>query len=261
MLVAAVGLLVPVALTIIVHRRESHRKEATAQDAEKPVGGASGSFQLVFKQRYLLLIAMMVLVYNLVNTLGGYILNTVMTQEAARRVAAGLADGASQAAIIGTMSGTVQTWVNLLGLVLQAFFVSRIFKHIGVRGALLILPAIAATGYTAIALIPTFFAVQWTKVFENGTDYSVQNTTKQALFLPTSREAKYKAKQAIDSFFVRFGDMLQAGVVFVGVQFALGIRGFALVNIVLTGVWFLIVIGIRREHEKLTGSEAVDRAA
>jgi hypothetical protein len=55
--------------------------------------------------------------------------------------------------------------------------------------------------------------------------------------------------------------MLQAGVVFVGVQFALGIRGFALVNIVLTGVWFLIVIGIRREHEKLTGSEAVDRAA
>jgi AAA family ATP:ADP antiporter len=159
------------------------------------------------------------------------------------------------------MSGTVQTLVNLLGLVLQAFFVSRIFRYIGVRGALFILPAIAATGYTAIALIPTFFAVQWTKVFENGTDYSVQNTTKQALFLPTSREAKYKAKQAIDAFFVRFGDMLQAAVVFVGVQLAFSIRGFALVNIVLTGVWFLLVIGIRREHEKLTGSEAVDRAA
>ena len=92
-------------------------------------------------------------------------------------------------------------------------------------------------------------------------DRACVNTTKQALFLPTSREAKYKAKQAIDSFFVRFGDMLQAGVVFVGVQLALGIRGFALVNIVLTGVWFLLVIGIRREHEKLTGSEAVDRAA
>jgi len=260
MLIAAVGLLVPVALTIIVHRREGGRKEATTQDAEKPVGG-SGSFQLVFKQRYLLLIALMVLVYNLVNTLGGYILNTVIAQEAARRVAAGLADGASQAAIIGTMSGTVQTWVNLLGLLLQAFFVSRIFKYIGVRGALFILPAIAATGYTAIGLIPTFFAVQWTKIFENGTDYSIQNTTKHALFLPTSREAKYKAKQAIDSFFVRFGDMLQAGVVFVGVQLALSIRGFAIINVVLVAVWLLIVFGIRREHEKLTGSEAIDRAA
>src|SRR5262249_27449681 len=169
LLIAAAGLLVPVALTIVIHRREGRRKEDTTDDAEKPVGG-SGSFQLVFKQRYLLLIAMMVLVYNLVNTLGGYILNTVMTQEAARRVAAGLAGGASEASIIGTMSGSIQTLVNLLGLLLQAFFVSRIFKYIGVRGALFILPAIAATGYTAIALIPTFFAVQWTKIFENGTD-------------------------------------------------------------------------------------------
>ncbi len=261
MLIAAFGLLVPVALTIIVHRREGRRKEATTEEAEKPVGGGSGAFQLVFKERYLLLIAMMVLVYNLVNTLGGYILNTVIAQEAARRIAAGLADGTSEAAIIGTMSGTVQTLVNLLGLVLQALVVSRIFKYIGVRGALFILPAIAATGYTAIALIPTFFAVQWTKVFENGTDYSVQNTTKQALFLPTSREAKYKAKQAIDAFFVRFGDMLQAGVVFVGVQLALTVSGFAVVNLVLIGVWFLIVLGIRREHKKLTGSEAMDEAA
>jgi AAA family ATP:ADP antiporter len=260
MLLAAAGLLVPVALTIIVHRREGRRKEETTEDAEKPVGG-SGSFQLVFKQRYLLLIAMMVLVYNLVNTLGGYILNTVMTQEAARRVAAGLADGASEAAIIGTMSGSIQTLVNLLGLLLQAFFVSRIFKYIGVRGALFILPAIAATGYTAIALVPTFFAVQWTKIFENGTDYSIQNTTRHALFLPTSREAKYKAKQAIDAFFVRFGDMLQAGVVFVGVQLALGIRGFALVNVALVTLWLLIVLGIRREHRKLTGSEATDHEA
>ena len=66
--------------------------------------------------------------------------------EAARQIAAGTAGGATEASIIGTLSGTVQTYVNLLALVLQAFFVSRIFKYIGVRGALFILPAIAATG-------------------------------------------------------------------------------------------------------------------
>ena len=215
MLIAAFGLTVPVALTIIVHRREGHRKEAKNEEADKALGGPGG-FTLVFKQRYLLLIAMLVLVYNLVNTLGGFILNRMITDEAARQIAAGTAGGATEASIIGTLSGTVQTYVNLLALVLQAFFVSRIFKYIGVRGALFILPAIAATGYTAIALIPTLLTVQWTKIFENSTDYSVQNTTRQALFLPTSRAARYKAKQAIDSFFVRFGDMLQGAVVFVG---------------------------------------------
>jgi AAA family ATP:ADP antiporter len=260
MLIAAFGLLVPVALTIIVHRREGHRKDAKKEEAEKPVGGPGG-FTLVFKQRYLLLIALLVLVYNLVNTLGQFMLNILISEEAARRIAAGTADGATEAALIGMLSGTVQTYVNLLALILQAFFVSRIFKYIGVRGALFILPAIAATGYTAMALIPTFLTMQWMKVFENGTDYSVQNTTRQALFLPTSREAKYKAKQAIDAFFVRFGDMLQAGVVYVGVQLALSVRGFAIVNMVLVGVWLLIVVGIRREHQKLTGEEAVDEAA
>jgi ATP:ADP antiporter, AAA family len=260
MLIAAFGLLVPVALTIIVHRREGHRKDAKKEEAEKPVGGPGG-FTLVFRQRYLLLIALLVLVYNLVNTLGQFMLNTLIAEEAARRIAAGTAEGATEAALIGMLSGTVQTYVNLLALILQAFFVSRIFKYIGVRGALFILPAIAATGYTAMALIPTFLTMQWMKVFENGTDYSVQNTTRQALFLPTSREAKYKAKQAIDAFFVRFGDMLQAGVVYVGVQLALSVRGFAIVNMVLFGVWLLIVVGIRREHQKLTGAEAVDEAA
>jgi AAA family ATP:ADP antiporter len=265
LLIAAFGLLIPVALTIIVHRREGHRKEAKKDEAEKPVGGPGG-FTLVFQQRYLFYIAMLVLVYNLVNTLGGFMLNREIEQEATRAAAATAGATEEQvraikASVSGTLSGTVGTYVNLLAFVLQAFFVSRIFKYVGVRGALFILPIIAATGYTSVALVPMLMTIQWTKIFENSTDYSIQNTTRQALFLPTSREAKYKAKQAIDSFFVRFGDMLQAGVVYVGVQVALSIRGFAIVNLILIGVWMLIVIGIRREHKKLTGSEAMDQAA
>ena len=118
------------------------------------------------------------------------------------------------------MAGRVQTLVNLGAFLLQTFAVSRIFKYVGVRGALFVLPLVALGGYTAIALVPIYAIVQWTKVLENSTDYSVQNTTRQALFLPTSREAKYKAKQAIDSFFLRTGDMLSAAVVFAGTALA-----------------------------------------
>ena len=131
------------------------------------------------------------------------------------------------------MAGRIQTWVNLVSFLLQAFVVSRIFKYIGVRGALFILPVIALGGYTMIALMPVFAVVQWAKILENSTDYSIQNTTRHALFLPTSREAKYKAKQAIDSFFVRAGDMLQAAVVFIGTMLAFSVRGYALVNVAL----------------------------
>ena len=63
------------------------------------------------------------------------------------------------------------------------------------------------------------------KTADNSLDYSLGNTTKQALWLPTSREAKYKAKQAVDSYFMRAGDVIQAGVVYAGESLSLAVRG------------------------------------
>jgi len=258
MLIAAAGLLVPVALTIIVHRRESHSKDNAAV-VEQPVPKSDG-FRLVLGSRYLFMIAMMVLVFNQVNTLGGFMLNSLIT-ETAKNAAATAGPGFDQRAMIATLSGTVQTSVNILAFLLQAFVISRIFKYGGVRVALFVLPTIALLGYAAIAVLPVLAVVQWTKIFENGTDYSIQNTTRHALFLPTSREAKYNAKQAIDAFFVRTGDLLQAVVVFIGVQMALSIRGFAFVNVVLVVVWIVLAVGIAREHRKMVGAETEERAA
>ena len=85
------------------------------------------------------------------------------------------------------------------------------------------------------------------KVADNSIDYSLGNTTKQALWLNTSREAKYKAKQAVDSFFVRAGDVIQAGIVFGGERLALAVPAFAAVNIVLTGLWLAVVAMLNRQ--------------
>ena len=261
MLIAAAGLLVPVILTVVVNRREiATRREAQAV-SEQPLAKGNG-FKLVLTNRYLLFIALMVLVFNLVNTLGGFMLNDMITQTADARIAAGTAAAADRRAIIAGLSGTVLTSVNILAFILQTFAVSRIFKYIGVRGALFVLPLIALSGYTAVLFVPILLVLQWTKIFENATDYSIQNTTRHALFLPTSREAKYNAKQAIDAFFVRTGDLLQAGVVFLGTEvLSLSIRNFALVNVVLVGVWLLLAAGIAREHRKLVGSETSTRHA
>jgi AAA family ATP:ADP antiporter len=261
MLIAAIGLLVPVVLTIVVNRREAQARKEAKSVSEQPLAKGNG-FKLVLNNRYLLLIALMVLVFNLVNTLGGFMLNDLITKTADERIAAGLAAADDRRAIIATLSGTVLTSVNILAFLLQTFAVSRIFKYIGVRGALFILPLIALGGYTAVLFVPILLVLQWTKIFENATDYSIQNTTRHALFLPTSREAKYNAKQAIDAFFVRTGDLLQAAVVFAGTEIlALTIRSFALVNVVLVGVWLVLAVGIAREHRKLVGSETETRHA
>jgi AAA family ATP:ADP antiporter len=78
--------------------------------------------------------------------------------------------------------------------------------------------------------------------------------------LPTSREAKYKAKAAIDSFFWRMGDLVSAGLVFVGSLLHLAIPAFAAVNFVLALAWLWVVVRIAIEHRALTGESEKARA-
>ena len=92
---------------------------------------------------------------------------------------------------------------------------------------------------------------------QNATEYSMQNTVRQTLFLPTDRATKYKAKAAIDTFVVRFGDSLSALLVWVGVhQIGMRVRGLAFVNFGLVAVWIVIAIGIAREHKKISQDQA-----
>lgn len=265
MLIAAGGLVVCLLLTLWTDRREAaltgRDRDARVRAAAEAPLGKEGGFQLIMAQRYLLYIALLIMILNIVNTLGEFLLGSLVQVEAQKAVAAGTAGAAGAAGWIGAFYGRFYANVNLLGLLMQMFLVSRIFKYIGVRGALFILPLVALASYTTLAFFPALALVRIAKTLENATDYSIQTTARHALFLPTSREAKYKAKQAIDSFFWRAGDLLQAVVVFIGVRLSFDLRAYALTNVVLVAIWLTIVVAIAREHKRLVPVETVRDAA
>jgi AAA family ATP:ADP antiporter len=75
------------------------------------------------------------------------------------------------------------------------------------------------------------------------------------LFLPCTYEQKYSAKQAIDSLFVRMGDVLSAALVFAGTSFlSLRPRHFAFFNALLVLVWLVLAWRIGREYKQLSKS-------
>ena len=248
LLVAAAGITVCIALTAAADRWSARQpNEEDSSKSHIPLG-KEGGFQLIFRERYLLLIAILTVLLNVVNTSGEFLLSKLVVQQSLQLYGTG-ADLARKA-FVGEFYAHFFGWVNLIGLLLQMFLVSRIFRHIGVRGSLFILPTIALTGYSLILFYPVLAVVQRLKILENSTDYSIQNTARQALFLPTSREAKYKAKAAVDTFFMRIGDVLMAGIVFVGTKLAFSLSGFAAVSVVLTVIWILVTIAIYREHKR-----------
>jgi AAA family ATP:ADP antiporter len=252
MLVAAAILGATILITRVANRREIARgPKDKASDAEKPITG-QGGFRLVTRDRYLLLIALLVVLLNVVNTSGEFLLGKMVIAEASRVAGAGAEAAAARKVFIGEFYGNFFSWVNLAGMLLQMFLVSRIFHYAGVGGALFILPLIAFSGYSSMCVVPALAIIRLVKILENATDYSIQNTAQQALFLPTSREAKYKAKAAIDTFFKRFGDVLAAAVVFAGTQLKLSLAAFAGITLSLTLVWLGVVVLIYREHARRT---------
>jgi AAA family ATP:ADP antiporter len=205
----------------------------------------SGGFGLVFTNRYLVLIAFLILIINLVNTNSEYMLGKLVAEHAKEQVAAGLAEGATVKMLIGSFFGRFFFWVNVIVLVMQLFVVSRIVKHFGVHAALFALPILALLSYSIILILPILPIIRVVKIMENATDYSLNNTSREILFLPLSRNEKYKAKIAIDTFFWRGGDALSnvAVRIITGI-FGLGITAFAGLNAVLVIVWLFIVYRI-----------------
>jgi len=135
-------------------------------------------------------------------------------------------------------------------------------KRTDLHRALMILPALSFGAYNILAFVPLLNAALAAKVLENSTDYSLNNTVRNMLFLPCTYQQKFAAKQAIDSFFVRMGDVLSAALVFVGTSVVvLSSRGFALVNVVLALVALLLAWRVGRYYKTLTASSEAPSAA
>jgi AAA family ATP:ADP antiporter len=216
---------------------------------EKPPPITEG-FMVVFRSYYLTMIALFIIVMNLVNTNGEYILATFVTQEADALLAAGTITGGRDD-FIAAFYSSYQAWFTLLSFLIQLFVVSRIFDWIGLKGALLVLPLLMLGSYSLVFLFPIMAVVRVAMIAENSISYSLLNTTRHALFLPVRREEKYVGKNCIDTFFFRCGDLLSALAVYVGSSLiGIGLLGFVATNLVLALVvlWFAWIIGNRNKR-------------
>ncbi len=201
-----------------------------------------------------MLIALLTVMLNVVNTSGEYLFGRYVVEQSQEIHGTGPEGAAARERFVGSMYSRLFSTVNLVGFLLQMFVVSRVFKFLGVGKSLFIHPIVALIGYLLMLRSPSVQLMGGLKIADNSLDYSLGNTTKQALWLPTSREAKYKAKQAVDSFFMRAGDVISAGIVFVGERLALTVPAFAAINVVLAGGWLTVVgllnVSLRRKAQQ-----------
>jgi AAA family ATP:ADP antiporter len=255
MLIAAGALCLCAALSRWASHVISEREGDREKKKDLETLGRQGGFQLLLSDPYLRLIAALTILLNVVSLSGDFIVGKLVINHANEVVGLGKELLAARGAYIGAYYANYYAWTNLVSFVVQAFLVSRIFKYIGVRGSLFILPALSFVTFGAILVHPVLSVVRVLKIAENGTNYSLQNTVRNALLLPTSREAKYKAKAAIETFCVRLGDVLQAGIIFVGTRLHASLIWFAAITLAVTVLWTLVAGALYREHRNISPQE------
>jgi len=247
--VAAVILVACVGLFLAVGARlGSAGGQGGERQSEEPVLQDHVARVLV-RDKYLLLIAGLTVLLNWVRSNGDYLLD--------RTLLAALADGQGQgvdpSTFVTTFKAEYFEWVNIAGVVLQLFVVSRVMTRLGIRNALLVLPAVALLEYGGFLVAPILSFLLIAKVGESSLEYSLQNTARQALFLVTSRAEKYVGKTVVDTVVVRAGDALTAVVVLAGSRAGVSTRAFATLNIVLVSLWLVAVFAIGRENRRRSG--------
>jgi AAA family ATP:ADP antiporter len=222
--------------------------QAGGRDAGR-AGRWLGGFALIGRSRYLIGIAALVVLLNWITSTGDYVLSNWLV-DIAREKAPG-----AQAEFIGRFMGNYSSAVALVGLLLQLALVSRIILVAGVTRALMVTPVAFLAGFLLIGIVPVFALLQSVLVIQRSLDYSLLNTARSALLLPASREEKYQARTAIDTFFYRGGDLLSALSVFAGSRLLDdGRLQFVWLIAVLSATMLLVAWLIGREYSRRYGA-------
>jgi ATP:ADP antiporter, AAA family len=217
-----------------------------------------GGLAVIARSRYLVGIAALVVLLNMITSTGDYLLSSWLT-EIARQESP---DDAGS--YIGRFMGDYCSTITLAGFLIQLLLVSRVIDRAGVARALMVTPVVFLAGSLVIGIVPVFAFLQSVLIVQKSLDYSLLNTTRSALLLPATRVEKYQAKTAIDTLFYRLGDLLSTLIVFVGLKLA----GDARVEL----VWVIVALSaamvgiawfIGREYRRRFGgdrSQSRDRA-
>jgi AAA family ATP:ADP antiporter len=234
---------------------EESRSKEHSVDKEQDASIFAG-FKLVLSKRYLMLLAAFVIMLNLVNTTGEYLLASILEDLFASGTASGEIT-VDKGTYIGRFYGGFYFYVNLMGVLIQFFLVSRLMRHAGFAVAFALTPLVVFLGYSSLALLPLVAWFRYFKIAENSLDYSLQNTARQMLYLPLSRQEKYEARAVIDPFGQRIGDLLQAGIIFVGLNVLhMDALGFIPVAATMAGINLIIAYNIIRARSRLLAAQA-----
>ncbi|MBI4374647.1 MAG: MFS transporter [Deltaproteobacteria bacterium] len=215
--------------------QERKERETKLPEVDQlPETGRNG-FSLIWKSPYLKLITAIVIFLTIVATIVDYQFQSVIARRFSKD---------EMTAFLGTFF----SFLTLAAFLVQFFLTSRIHQRLGIAFSLLILPAVSIIGGLTFLAAPVFLIGAALKFLDGSIGYSIQQASKELLYLPTPREVKYRAKTFIDVFFYRFGDALASILILIFSAYQFSLRSLSGLVVGLAILWAGIILLTRRHY-------------
>lgn len=243
---AATILMVPLLIKFFMITCHGEIAAQEAQEAKKPKTGLLEGLRLLLTKPYLLGVFVVATIYEIVGT--------IMDLQMKLLAKAAYGPGPELAGFMGWFGIAG----NLVPLILALFGTSYIIRHFGIRFCLVAFPSAIALAVIYVkfnaSLWPAFAAM----VVIKGLTYALNNPVKEMLYIPTSKDVKFKAKGWIDGFGGRFAKAGGSGInnffadslpnlMFYGSFISLGIIGF----------WVMVALALGTSYNKLIKEEKI----
>lgn len=151
--------------------------------------------------------------------------------------------------------GSFTAWVNGLSFVLQFFLTSQLLRRLGIGATLLLLPFTLFSGSLWMGIQPGLAAALFLKSADGSMRYSVEQSTRDILYLPISTRIMSKLKMVVDVFIQRLAKGLGSLLILaLTVWWAFGFQVLSYAAILLAAGWLACALLLRKEYPKQLAS-------
>jgi len=254
LLLAAAGLLVLGAVVVAALFRRLGR--CAAADAPGPCPAASAhrpgfldSFRTVRSDSYLRLLAGLALLTGIVSTLIDWQSKAVIDAVPAAKI--------NLAAFFGRFNAGMLAAAFLFQLALTG----RFLRRFGLRTALMIYPLALLVCSGGVALWPMLGWALAAKGADKAFSYSIQQSSRELLYIPVAADRKYRAKVFIDVFLNRFSKTAGAGLLLLLFLLPGGpsVAVVGAASAVLIAAWLLVNVRIGKAYGRAVTGHLKDK--
>lgn len=219
-------------------------EKAAPEKPEKKGNAAIEGAKLAMASKYLFAIVMIMFLYEFASQILDYQFKTALE----------VIEGEEATSAFFAQIGII---MNAISIITQFFLVSLVMRKFGLKTALLVLPIAMLLASGVYFAVPVLWAASSLSVVDNSLNYSINQTSRETLFVPTSADVKYKARAFINMFVQRFGKGI-AILMALGMS-ALPVRWLTIPAVVVLAIWSGFAYYAGKRFDEMTGDEAEER--